>query len=112
MQNKKFIAITLCLLFIFNFSIINTSAEKTITTFSTGKTLYVDDDADPGWYNETHFKRIQDAIDNASYGDIIDVRDGTYYEDVIVNQSICLIGENRENTIIESKRGNRCEYSC
>ena len=63
-------------------------------------TIYVDDDADPGWYDATHVKTIQEGIDNASSGDTVFVYNGTYYENVVVNKSIDLIGENKESTIV------------
>jgi parallel beta-helix repeat protein len=43
---------------------------------------------------------IQEAINAAIAGDTVFVRNGTYYEDVIVNKTVCLIGENRDNTIV------------
>jgi len=44
---------------------------------------------------------IQDAIDSADPGDTIFVHSETYNENVIVNKSVYLFGENRENTIID-----------
>jgi nitrous oxidase accessory protein NosD len=53
------------------------------------------------------FPTIQAPINNASAGDTIYVRNGTYFEDVIVNKSVSLIGENRNTTIIDgNKTGN------
>ncbi|MEM2367995.1 MAG: NosD domain-containing protein [Candidatus Bathyarchaeia archaeon] len=46
------------------------------------------------------FLTIQEAINNASPGDIIFVHSGTYQENIIIKKSITLIGEDRENTII------------
>jgi len=43
---------------------------------------------------------IQNLINNASEGDTINIPSGTYYENVIVNKSIKLIGENKDTTII------------
>ena len=47
------------------------------------------------------FASIQDAINNAADGDTIFVRSGTYYEHVIVNKPIALIGEDPTTTIID-----------
>jgi len=44
---------------------------------SEAKTIYVPDD----------YARIQWAVDSASIGDTIIVRDGTYYENVVVTKS-------------------------
>jgi len=47
------------------------------------------------------YPTIQEAINAASDGDTIFVRAGTYYEHVVVNKSVSLVGESRENTIID-----------
>lgn len=47
------------------------------------------------------FKSIQEAINNASPGDTVLVRSWIYKEKIVINKSIILIGENRENTIID-----------
>jgi len=44
---------------------------------------------------------IQGLIDNASDGDIIYIPNGTYYENIVINKSISLIGENKNTTIID-----------
>jgi parallel beta-helix repeat protein len=49
------------------------------------------------------YKTIQEAINNASSGDIIFVRNGMYAENIVINKSITLIGEGRESTIIDGK---------
>jgi parallel beta-helix repeat protein len=46
------------------------------------------------------FTSIQDAINASFDGDTVFVYNGTYYENVIVNKTINLIGENRDNTTI------------
>lgn len=48
-----------------------------------------------------NYTKIQWAIDNASDGDIIQVRVGIYYEHITVNKSVALIGENKYNTVID-----------
>ena len=47
------------------------------------------------------YEKIQWAIGNASDGDTIFVRAGTYYEHVAINKSISLIGESKYNTILD-----------
>ena len=44
---------------------------------------------------------IQDLIDNASVGDTIYIPSGTYYENIIINKSISLVGEDKNTTIID-----------
>jgi len=48
------------------------------------------------------YERIQWAIGNATDGDTILVRAGTYYEHVTIDKPISLIGENRTTTIIDA----------
>ena len=47
------------------------------------------------------YPTIQEAINSASPGDTIYVRAGTYNENVVVNKSVSLVGENRATTIID-----------
>lgn len=46
---------------------------------------------------------IQEAINAANLGDTIYVRTGTYSENVVVNKTVTLIGENRDATIIDGR---------
>jgi len=48
---------------------------------------------------------IQEAINNASSGDTILVGPGVYYENIVVNKSVLIVGENRLNTIVDG--GNK-----
>jgi hypothetical protein len=63
-----------------------------------GNIIYVDDDGTADYIN------IQDAIDNSSEGDTIFVYNGTYYENIIVDKSVYLIGGNKEGTIIDGQK--------
>ena len=47
-----------------------------------------------------NYSSIQDAIDNASNGDTVFVYNGTYFENVVIDKTINLIGLGRNNTII------------
>ena len=65
-------------------------------------TVYVDDDYDnstPGWGYD-RFNRIQYGI-NEVEGSTVYVYNGTYYENVVVDKSINLVGEDRNSTIID-----------
>ncbi|MCW4016076.1 MAG: right-handed parallel beta-helix repeat-containing protein [Candidatus Bathyarchaeota archaeon] len=44
---------------------------------------------------------IQEAINNAVDGDTVYVKKGTYHENIVVNKSLSLIGENLDTTIID-----------
>ena len=48
-----------------------------------------------------NYSKIQDAIDNASNGDTVYVYNGTYFENVVVDKSINLIGAEKTTTIID-----------
>ncbi len=54
------------------------------------KTIIVPDD----------YSTIQAAVDHASTGDTVFVKNGTYHENITVTKSIQLIGENPQNTTI------------
>ncbi|MGC9308367.1 MAG: hypothetical protein ACP5FL_06275, partial [Thermoplasmatota archaeon] len=58
------------------------------------------DDSTPGWQYD-HFDVIQDGIDAVAENGTVYVANGTYYENVIVNKTIDLIGEDRNGTIID-----------
>jgi len=65
--------------------------------------VFVDDDfssSTPGWQYD-HFDDIQDGIDAVSENGTVYVYNGTYYENIIVNKTIELIGQDRNNTIID-----------
>ena len=48
-----------------------------------------------------NYLTIQEAINNASNEDTIYVRAGEYYETIVVNKTVSLIGESRDTTIID-----------
>jgi parallel beta-helix repeat protein len=48
-----------------------------------------------------YFPTIQEAINNAYNGDTIFVRSGTYYENVVVNKMVSLVGEDESSTVID-----------
>jgi hypothetical protein len=67
-----------------------------------GDTLYV------GGGGTGNYSKIQDAIDNASDGDTVFVyeKSSPYYENIEIDKSITLIGEDKNTTIIDgAKKG-------
>jgi parallel beta-helix repeat protein len=70
--------------------------QSTNTLFYSGNTLYV------GGGGPGNYSKIQDAIDNATFGDTVFVYDDSspYYENIQIDKSINLIGENKDTTVI------------
>jgi parallel beta-helix repeat protein len=54
-------------------------------------------------YVPTNYPTIQEAVNQAISGDTIFVRNGTYYEHVVIDKRVSLIGENRNSTIIDGE---------
>jgi parallel beta-helix repeat protein len=71
----------------------NTTLDFVLTPL--GKTLYV------GGSGAGNYTTIPSAIDDANSGDTVFVYSGTYFENVIVDKSIVLVGEDRNSTIID-----------
>jgi parallel beta-helix repeat protein len=57
-----------------------------------------------------NYTSIQSAVDDASPGDTVFVYNGTYYEVLVVNKTIDLIGENRDSTVIDGGWGTYVVY--
>ena len=57
-----------------------------------------------------NYTTIQGAINNASSGATIFVRTGTYYEHVVINKTITLVGEDSNFTIIDGYETNNVIY--
>ena len=68
------------------------------------RTLYV------GGSGPGNYSKIQDAIDNASDRDTVFVCNGIYYENIVINKSINLIGENAKTTIIDGMEKSRTVF--
>ncbi|RJS80879.1 hypothetical protein CW713_07015 [Methanophagales archaeon] len=64
------------------------------------KVIYVDDDFENDPANH-RWNTIQKGINDANSGDMVYVYAGNYNENVILNKSITLQGEDRDNTIID-----------
>lgn len=72
-------------------------SEKTSHLLTMGNTLYV------GGSGPNNYTKIQDAVDDASNGDTVFVYDDSspYQENVIVDKSLNILGENTKTTIID-----------
>ena len=102
---SKGLVVAVILLFLgtcINPTVANDSIEQSSISTSKGQTLYV------GGSGEGNYTMIQEAIENASDEDTVFVYDysSPYYENIVMDKSINLIGENRDTTIIDSKGEN------
>lgn len=99
MNRKHWIGgIIVLLLVIFNVQAVSIDlcTKLSITQFDSS-TLYV------GGNGPNNYTKIQDAIDSANDGDTVFVFDdlSPYYENILIDKEINLIGENRITTIID-----------
>jgi parallel beta-helix repeat protein len=69
--------------------------QRAFSSSEAPRTWTVDDDG------PADFHTIQEAINAASDGDTVFVRNGTYYENVIVNKKLSLVGEDKTSTVID-----------
>lgn len=75
--------------------------KKSNYPISNGNTLYV------GGTGPNNYTMIQDAIDNASNGDTVFVYSysSPYYEKIDIDETINLVGQDRETTVIDGNNG-------
>jgi parallel beta-helix repeat protein len=90
-MNRRIFAVWASLMILLSIVVILIEVAPSVEAPST---LYV------GGVNPGNYSHIQWAIDNASSGDTVFVYNGTYYENVLVNKTLSLIGEDRDSTII------------
>jgi parallel beta-helix repeat protein len=87
-KRASLVAMLLLLMSIFSFAVVFLPSNVSAATHYVGG---------PGPGN---FTTIQDAINISDPGDTVFVFNGTYFENVLVNQSVNLVGEDRNTTII------------
>ena len=101
-MKKKIIGILVCMLLIGTVLPVSGTVivERTPISTSLGDTLYV------GGSGPGNYSSIQIAIDSADDGDSIFVYDDSspYYENVVIDKSVNLIGENKQTTIIDGRK--------
>ena len=73
------------------------AVDKSIKPISSGNTLYV------GGNGTGNYTTIQSAINNSSDGDTVFVYGDSspYYENIVIDKSIDLVGEDMESTVID-----------
>ncbi len=98
-MKRNVFAIGIILLFIGMSSIPSTAQDfdkRTLPTLSS-TTLYV------GGSGPGNYTRIQDAVDNVSDGGTVFVYKGMYYENIQIDKTVRLIGEIKQETIIDGR---------
>lgn len=98
---KTEVVFTICILL---FAGLLSASSIGVCNITSETIIYVDDDNTGGPWDGTiehPYQYIQDGVDNASNGNTVFVLTGTYYEYVLVNKRINLIGKDRNNTFIE-----------
>jgi parallel beta-helix repeat protein len=101
-MDKRIVALLISLVFFPIMVNVTVTGEQLKT--GNNETIYVDDNNTEGPWNGTQdhpYQHIQDAIDDASGGELIYVFSGMYQENVIVDKLLTLTGENRSITIID-----------
>lgn len=101
-MKKIIIILIISAIFLHAFYLIECNSSRVMAE-STLPKFFVDDDfnsSTPGWKVD-HFDKIQNAIDIASKGDRIIVYEGTYVENIIIDESISLFGEDVDQVIID-----------
>ena len=86
----------------------NTVSAFGIITSKSSKPMERDNWLYVGGSGPGNYTRIQNAIDNASNGDTVFVYDDSapYYEHLLVNRSITLVGQNQSSTIIDGRNNS------
>jgi len=104
---KPYLPIIIVLLLVStSFVGISHKVEKSSTNSSDSNILYV------GGSGPGNYTKIQDAINDASEGDTVFVYNGTYVENVVVDKSINLFGEKRNNTIVDGNENGYVVHVC
>lgn len=95
-MNKKLIIISIIIVLLDSMIAISDDIQKDYF-HSKGNVLYV------GGTGVGNYSSIQIAINDAIDGDTVYVFNGTYYENILMNKTIALEGQNKSNTIIDGK---------
>ncbi len=107
MKKKQILFLVIILLLLSSFSTIchgkNTAVSNDLNTISID-TIYVDDDNLEGPWDGTidhPYQYISQAVENATQGSTVYVFKGTYYENIRVDKTLLITGENKNSTIID-----------
>jgi parallel beta-helix repeat protein len=89
-KHVSILIISLFMLWFFSYSISGNTVQWGIASTESGTVIHV----------PLNFTTIQAAVDNANSSDTIIISPGIYAENLIINKSLTLIGEDRDTTIV------------
>lgn len=115
MKKKAYVIILTTLLVIGSFSLVASSEQIKIQTIPPlnnpfSSIIYVDDDNTGGPWDGTlehPYQYIQDGVNNANAGDTVYVFSGFYTEEVTVDKSLSILGENKDTTIVDGENAEQ-----
>lgn len=90
--------IKLIIFFFFFISLLNIFSIGNICRAENENIFYV------GGKSSENYTLVQDAVDNSSDGDTIFIFNGSYFENIIINKSISLIGEDENSVFIDGSK--------
>jgi parallel beta-helix repeat protein len=111
MNTRNITLVLTCIFLLFgtwfiSFSLSNANFSVSNTSLASTHTIYVDGNnaGDPSQDGSSShpFSTIQRGIDKSSAGDTVFVRKGYYYETMTISNSLNLVGEDMNNTIIDA----------
>ena len=83
-MKRKIFSIFFALVLVLSFSLV------TAVPVAAASEVWVDDDALPDWYDETHLHTIQEGITAVDPDGTVNVAAGTYVENVLIDKSLTL----------------------
>ena len=90
-EHVSILIISLFMLWFFSYNISGNTIQWGIASTESGTVIHV----------PLNFTTIQAAVDNANSSDTIVISSGTYRENLIIDKSLTLIGEDRDTTIVD-----------
>ena len=107
-MNNSLIIKSIVIVAIMLFLSVNNTLKITADEPPQNRMIYVDDDNIMGPWDgsqEHPYQHIIEGVLNAIDGDIVYVFSGEYYENIVIDKTITLYGENRSSTVIDGMYG-------
>ena len=107
-MNNSMIIKSIIIVAIILFLSVNNTLRTIADESPQNRMIYVDDDNIMGPWDgsqEHPYRHINEGVFNAIEGDIVYVFSGEYHENIVINKTITLYGENRSSTVIDGMYG-------